>query len=594
MRFGQSRTGVGACIHTRWAVQSTKREGARALGYRELGGIERVSNVLGPYVIQGELGRGAMAVVWRAIDTNLGREVAIKEPLMPSNASDWTAREFAERFVREGRAAAALSHPGIVTFYSADIVDGRPILVMELVEGETLAAVLERGALPAATVVGILDQLLDAVDYAHSRGIVHRDIKPDNVFVTRSGCVKLADFGIAHIGSATRMTQIGSVVGTPGYMAPEQVMGDQVDARTDVFAVGVLAYEMLAGFNPFGTTDGTDPTAVMYRIVHTPTPQLYVGNPPSPNVDLSAVVSTAMAKNPADRFVDARSFRSALMGGPMPRATQVVGPSPPAYPAQTASPGLGAASFESGSTHKQSTAPYLAVGGVALALVAILLLSAGGTSGGGGVATPSAATVSGGDAGAVAPSSPDPEAAAADPAPIVDSEPAPSKPTPRDITLLATINASSSLPNTTKYTYDPSNIADGDPETCWSEGIDPTGEDYGIDEWVDFDFGQVVYISDIEVLPGYDKDGSDWDRWLTNGRLREAEFVFSGGEYAQFEFADARSMQGVGLGEPVAATSVRVYIRSVYEAEPDGTHPGSADTSISEMRISGWTESEAE
>ena len=222
------------------------------------GGI--VTDVLGPYEIRGELGRGAMAVVWRGFDPKLEREVAIKEPLVASGTPDYAVADLSARFVREGKAAAQLNHPGIVTIHAADVFDGRPAIVMELIEGETLSAILDRGPLPAPAAVAVLDQLLDAVAYAHDRGVVHRDVKPDNVFLTPDGRVKLADFGIAHVGSGATLTQAGTIMGTPGYMAPEQVTGDPIDGRADIFAIGSIAYEMLSGHNPFGATDGLPPT----------------------------------------------------------------------------------------------------------------------------------------------------------------------------------------------------------------------------------------------------------------------------------------------------------------------------------------------
>jgi serine/threonine protein kinase len=266
---------------------------------------------LGPYELRGELGRGAMAVVWRAYDPKLEREVAIKEPVIGHGTTPPVAEELVARFVREGKAAAKLNHPGIVTIHAADVFDGRPAIVMELIDGETLSAVLDRGPLEIESAMAVLDQLLDAVAYAHERGVVHRDIKPDNVFVTRDGRVKLADFGIAHVGeSSTLKTQAGTVMGTPGYMAPEQVTGDPVDARTDVFAIGAIAHEMLGGRNPFGATDGATPTTIMYRIVHEQSAPL----PTDIATPLSNAVRRALAKDPRRRYQSAVEFRVALRG----------------------------------------------------------------------------------------------------------------------------------------------------------------------------------------------------------------------------------------------------------------------------------------
>jgi eukaryotic-like serine/threonine-protein kinase len=273
-----------------------------------------MAETLGPYELRGELGRGAMAVVWRAFDPNLEREVAIKEPLMPVGMDAVAADEFAERFVREGKAAARLNHPGIITIYAAGVYDGRPAIVMELVEGETLGAILDRGALEPASVVAVLDQLLDAAAYAHGRGVVHRDIKPDNVFVSHDGRVKLADFGIAHVGADATLTQAGTVMGTPGYMSPEQVLGQAADERSDVFAIGVVGYEMVTGRNPFGATEGLPPTSVMYQIVHEAPAEFTVGVFYPLADDIGGVLETAMEKQAEDRFADAVTMRAALHG----------------------------------------------------------------------------------------------------------------------------------------------------------------------------------------------------------------------------------------------------------------------------------------
>ena len=321
-----------------------------------------MSRMLGPYQIRSELGRGAMAVVWRAWDPTLEREVALKEPVIPHGLDSSLVHEFSARFVQEGKAAAKLAHPGIVTIYAADIYEGRPVLVMELIEGESLGHMLTRGPVAPALALGILEQLLDAVGYAHSHAIIHRDIKPDNVFLTHDGRVKLTDFGIAHVGDTASLTQAGTVMGTPGYMAPEQITGAQVDRRADLFAIGVLAYEMLSGQNPFGAGGTLPATTVMYRIVHESAPPLSpiaLGELP---VDLRPVIGAALAKDPAHRFQDANGFRAALRGGPLPA---------------DASP-LGLTEADTGSEHSQGThgwLTYVALAAVAVIAFALLMLA---------------------------------------------------------------------------------------------------------------------------------------------------------------------------------------------------------------------------
>jgi ketosteroid isomerase-like protein len=276
-------------------------------------GRTNVAEMLGPYELRGELGRGAMATVWRAFDPKIERLVAVKEPIVPHGIDSATAAEMGARFVREGKAAGQLNHPNIVTIYNAEIYAGRPAIVMELLEGQTLGEIIDAGRLSTDAAINIIDQLLDAVGYAHSRGVVHRDIKPDNVFITSDGRVKLTDFGIASLNAGGTLTQAGTVLGTPGYMSPEQVVGSPADGRADIFAVGVIAYELLTGHNPFGATDGSPPTTILYRVVHEQPPELGALDSALPP-HLAQIVSRAMAKDPAQRYQTAEEMRADLRG----------------------------------------------------------------------------------------------------------------------------------------------------------------------------------------------------------------------------------------------------------------------------------------
>ena len=317
---------------------------------------------IGPYELRGELGRGAMARVWRAWDPALEREVAIKEPLFDERLPQTVLDEMARRFVAEGRAAARLSHPGIVTTYATDVFDGRPALVMELVEGSTLSSLLAGGPLSPDVALSILDQLLEAVGYAHEHGVVHRDIKPDNIFVTPAGQVKLADFGIARIegAGATRLTAAGSVLGTPGYMSPEQATGRSVDARSDLFSVGVVAYEMLTGEIPFAA-GSPDTTTLIYRIVHEPAPSLSL-RAPGVSRHVATAIMAALEKNPAARPQSADEFRALLRGGAADDAPQ------------------------------RTWLPYALVAAVGIIVLVVAFVSA--TTGGGSAPAPVAAAIS--------------------------------------------------------------------------------------------------------------------------------------------------------------------------------------------------------
>jgi serine/threonine-protein kinase len=251
-----------------------------------------------------------MAWVWRAWDPSLDRVVAIKEPILNSETSPEAQARFVERFLREGKAAAALNHPGIVTVYAAAVYDGRPVIVMELISGPTLRTIFRHGGLTIRQTYALMDQLLEAVGYAHNHRVVHRDLKPDNVFITPDGRVKLADFGVAQLDSSSMLTQAGTVIGTPAYMSPEQIRGEKTDSRSDVFSLGVVAYEALAGRNPFGNDSDTQIVTVMHRIVNEPVPALNVGDVPLAG-PLADVVFRALEKDPANRFADAAEMRAA-------------------------------------------------------------------------------------------------------------------------------------------------------------------------------------------------------------------------------------------------------------------------------------------
>ncbi|MEU6852303.1 ABC transporter substrate-binding protein [Actinacidiphila alni] len=268
----------------------------------------------GRYELAELLGSGGMARVHRARDTRMGRVVAVKT-LLPELASDPDARR---RFAREAQAAGALNHPGIVTVHDQDEVRTDddtvvPFLVMEYVQGSTLAQLVrEQVWFDPERAVRIACDMLDALAHAHSHGTVHRDVKPANVMITSEGAVKVADFGIAHVlhTADARLTATGSAIGTPSYMSPEQINGVDIDARSDVYAVGCVLMELLTGKPPF--TDG-NPINLMYWHVHTPPPAPSQRNPRVPK-ELDSLVLGALAKDPADRPADAAAFRDRLRG----------------------------------------------------------------------------------------------------------------------------------------------------------------------------------------------------------------------------------------------------------------------------------------
>ena len=265
----------------------------------------------GRYELQDLLGRGGMAEVRRAVDTRLGRPVAIKQ-LRADLATDPT---FQARFRREAQSAAGLNHPNIVAVYdTGEETDPRtgtsiPYIVMELVEGPTLRDVLRDGRkiLPERA-LELTQGVLDALSYSHRAGIIHRDIKPANVMLTQSGAVKVMDFGIARAVADTSatMTQTAAVIGTAQYLSPEQARGETVDARSDIYSAGCLMYELLVGRPPF---IGESPVSVAYQHVReAPVPPSQLDPVITPDID--AVTLKALAKDPADRYQSAREMKA--------------------------------------------------------------------------------------------------------------------------------------------------------------------------------------------------------------------------------------------------------------------------------------------
>ncbi|MBI4204954.1 MAG: serine/threonine protein kinase [Betaproteobacteria bacterium] len=273
-----------------------------------MAGLDPPIERLGKYQVTEVLGKGAMGVVYKAFDPHIRRVVAIKTIRKELVEDDSTGQMIA-RFKNEAQAAGRLSHPGVVSVYEYGENDALSYIAMEYVQGNPLREYFNRNTrFEESDIVSIMVQLLDALEYSHEQGVIHRDIKPANIIIMTNGKLKIADFGIARIDESN-LTQIGAVMGTPGYMAPEQYSGEIVDWRADLFSAGVVLYQLLTGRKPFsGPAD-----SVAYQVCHI--------DPPVPShVEAGRgwdrydqVMTTALAKQPDARYQLAKAFRAAIL-----------------------------------------------------------------------------------------------------------------------------------------------------------------------------------------------------------------------------------------------------------------------------------------
>ncbi|TAN31863.1 serine/threonine protein kinase [bacterium] len=282
---------------------------------------------LGQYEIVERLGGGGMAVVYRAVQQPLGREVALKALSSELFQDDG----FVKRFETEAKTLAKLDHPNILPIYDFEMSDGVAYLTMPLIRGGTLRDVLNHGPLDTLTAWRYLREIGDGLQHAHDAGIVHRDLKPTNVLIHADGRAMLADFGLARgAGQPTHLTTIGLAIGTPGYMAPEQVMGHDVDKRADIYAMGVLTFEMLTGRLPF---IGSNRMEVAYATVNAPIPSAVKLNANLPD-ELDQLLAKVLAKDPAERPQTVRELLAQMAR--LPQRRQAATPPAPVAPAVAA------------------------------------------------------------------------------------------------------------------------------------------------------------------------------------------------------------------------------------------------------------------
>jgi eukaryotic-like serine/threonine-protein kinase len=276
----------------------------------------QIGDNVGDYEVLGVLGQGGMGAVYRVRNLLSDREEALKL-VLPHIASN---PEAADRFLREIRIQASLQHPNIAALRTAVRVEQGILMIMELIDGPSLEAKLREGPMPLSSAIRILDDVLGALAYAHSRGVIHRDIKPPNILLTSRGMPKLTDFGIARATGSNNLTRTGNALGSVNYMSPEQIMSKPADERSDLYSLGVTFYEMLTGRRPI---DGDSEYAVMNaHMMQTPiAPNRLVA---SISTEISDVALKALAKSPADRYQSAIEFQSALRD-----ALLGIGPPPP-------------------------------------------------------------------------------------------------------------------------------------------------------------------------------------------------------------------------------------------------------------------------
>ncbi len=273
-------------------------------------GESLIGKRLGPYEIADKIGQGGMGIIYLARDTRLDRTVAIKM-LAPKYTGDPQQRE---RLKREARAAARLSDPGIATVYSFEEFDDDLCIVSEYIPGRTLHQIMAGGELSFSWILDVATQIARALSAAHEHGIVHRDLKPENVVQTESGAVKILDFGLARIESressvsGPRLTHAGMFLGTPAYASPEQLLGHEVDRRTDIFSFGIMLYELAARQHPFATTDCM---STMARILESEAQDLRLVNPAIPR-EFDRIVRRCLKKRPADRYESSRDLLADL------------------------------------------------------------------------------------------------------------------------------------------------------------------------------------------------------------------------------------------------------------------------------------------
>ena len=514
----------------------------------------QIGSQVGPFRVESFLGKGGMAEVYKVQHAGLARHEALKA-LPPALAADAT---FVARFLTEARTAAGLHHPNIAVIYSVSEADApQPYFTMELVEGGDLADYLaQHGALSLEQARPLLEQIAAALDYAHRRGLMHRDVKPANILLESQGDeirLKLVDFGLARAHEetgGTRLTSAGMIVGTPEYMSPEQGgSGAPVDHRTDIYALGVVAYEMLCGEPPFKAARDTSMLAViMQHVRDAPRPPLELA--PSLTKSANAAILRALAKEPEERFSSCGEFVKALYGS-------------------------------------GSVAPLRTVGAPKRALPIFPMLAGAALVAGVGILGFSVWNSRNPPIVEVQLQTPQPMALAE--TPEVEPTTVPTEVPVEPSRQFTDVTATASLSLKAKgYDYGPTQVLDGRADTAWNT----ENTRHGVGEWIQLSWDGERTISRIGMVVGYDKynDKKQYagqpHMWFRNNRLREATLKFSSGATRKVSFKDITAMQYQQF-EPVQATWCRVQVDAVYLDMFGGKQKRWDDLAIGEIQIWG-------
>lgn len=497
------------------------------------------------------IGHGGMGSVYLARHIHLSSHAALK--VLHEHLTD--APSVKQRFINEAKTLNDLQHPNIVFQKEFFEEQGRLILVMEYVDGRGLDQLIgqEVGPVPWERALAIFEQVLEGIGYAHSKGIIHRDIKPSNILITGESKVKIADLGIAKISGVEGVTKVGDLVGTPAYMAPEQIVDpDSVDHRIDIYSLGITLYEMVAGRHPFDSGDNVSEYALAKSVVdgNIPDPRTYYPHIPD---WLVSVIMKSLSKDPDGRFQTCSEFLQAIrQGSSVGLPTENTEDLTPIGRTQPEVKG----SYPSRPRMKYSRGWLAGVGFGGVAIISAILIVVLGQNGSQSSAEPSDRTEQTGQA-STSPSET-----------IVYPDPRVSHATAFDC--CAPVSRGGN-----HWTYGPENLTDGNWDRAWSAPYQPGGA------WFSIFLAENSTIGRISLVPGFVKENAVVEGLFSkNYRLKDVNIVFSNGQEVHHTFLDSPTMQDIVIDPPIVARSFTVNIESVYETMDY------EDLAVSELEVS--------